>query len=248
MQTSYSNQPSVGIAGSLRNGTPHRVTTHHAEGSTVAGGLAVIAGTAEQQAKVPAAPFARAAFLGVVLHQPERASQAYAAAEQLAVAREGCVLVAYEPDAAPTPNTQAFVRHTANGAGKLVLGALRANADGGAVALTVVTTSDAARIDVEINGTLLSFVTGLSQTAAQKATAFAAYVDGLAAFAATASGAVVTITPVSGAAIIGAVPAAEVATVADASKAAPVPGGMWRRVFAADGLAELELSGAVREA
>lgn len=158
MQTSYSNQPTVGIAGSLRNGVPHKITTHYAEGTTVVGGLAVIAGTAEQQAKVPTAAFT-VAFLGVVLHQPERVSQAYAANEQISVAREGVIVVAYEPDTAPTPNTQAYARHTANGAGKLTLGALRANAD--------------------------------------------------------------------------------------AANASAIPGGMWRRVFASDGLAELELAGTV---
>lgn len=103
------------------------VITRFSEGTTVAG-LAVIAGTAERDAKVPAATFTNK-FLGIVHYDDTHETNSYANKEQMGVVHRGYVLVSYEVDTDPTPDTPAFVRHTANGAGKLTLGAIRANAD-----------------------------------------------------------------------------------------------------------------------
>lgn len=136
-------------------------------GAGVAAGLGVVAGPTvvapgEKPATVPAATFTTT-FLGVVHHNPLHRTNAFVAGDQVGVVRKGVVLVAYEPDAVPVADTPAFCRHTANGAGKLTLGAFRANADN------------------------------------------------------------IEATP----------------------SAAPVPGGMFRRVFASEGLVELELAGTV---
>ena len=159
-QTSYSQNPAIGVAGQVRNGRLSDAITRIVEGATVAAGLGVIGGTAEHQAKSPVAAFTTK-FLGVVRHDPTLApaDQSFAAGDQIGVVVKGVVLVAYEADTAPTADTPAYCRHTANGAGKLTLGAFRADAD--------------------------------------------------------------------------------------TANASVVPGGMWRRVFTADGLAELELVGTV---
>lgn len=130
-QINYTEKPAIGLPGTLRNGRDHDITTHWIEGSGVAAGRAVIAGTAAHQCKVPTAAFTTT-FLGIVSHEPletQAVNDAIPAGKQWRVVREGVVLVAYEPDTVPTPNTPAYARHTANGAGKLTLGAIRANAD-----------------------------------------------------------------------------------------------------------------------
>ena len=130
-QTSYSRDPAVGLPGEIANARLSDITTHIAEGAVVAG-LYVIAGTTENEAKVPAAAFTTTG-LGIAHYSDTVESssdvQTYADNSSVGVVRKGCVIVAYEPDTAPTPNTPAYARHTANGAGKLTLGAIRANAD-----------------------------------------------------------------------------------------------------------------------
>ena len=128
MQTTLTQDPAIGKAGQLRYPAPAGgVITRFSEGATTAG-LAVVAGTAAKDAEVPSAAFG-VGFLGIVLYEDTLETNVHADKDQIAVVREGVVLVAYEPDTVPTPNTAAFARHTANGAGKLVLGAIRANVD-----------------------------------------------------------------------------------------------------------------------
>lgn len=127
MQTTYTREPGIGLPGQLANARPHDIETRFAEGAVTAG-LYVVAGTLEEDAKVPAATFT-VAGLGIVMHDNTHETNIHATKAQISVIRKGVVLVAYEPDTAPTPNTQAFARFDPNGAGKLVLGAIRANAD-----------------------------------------------------------------------------------------------------------------------
>jgi hypothetical protein len=133
VQSTYTTKPPIGKAGQTPNGRQKDDTTHVAEGTGVTAGYAVVAGTAGHQAKIPTASVTTG-FLGVVLEDAVATSQVFAAGKLIAVRRRGPVLVPYEPDTVPTPNTPAFVRHTANGAGKLILGMFRAGADTGAVA------------------------------------------------------------------------------------------------------------------
>jgi hypothetical protein len=130
VQTTYTRTPPIGRAGSVPNGRLKDDITRVVEGAGVAAGLAVIAGTAAHQAKVPAATFTTT-FLGVAMEEATATSQSFPATTLINVRSKGPILVAYEPDTVPTPNSPAFVRHTANGAGKLTPGAWRANADSG---------------------------------------------------------------------------------------------------------------------
>lgn len=131
-QTSYSRDPLVGLPGQIANARPHDISTHITEGAGIFAGLYVVAGTNEDDAAVPTAAFTTGG-LGIVHYSDtiEASSdvQSYGDNEAIGVVRRGCVLVAYELDTVPTPNTPAFARHTANGAGKIVLGAIRADAD-----------------------------------------------------------------------------------------------------------------------
>lgn len=127
-QTTMTQNPELGQSGQLFYPPPDGgVRSGFSEGNTAAG-LAVIAGTDEDDVKVPAATFT-STFKGIVLYKDTHPTNTWADKAPLAFVREGFVLVSYEPDTDPTPNTQVFARHTANGAGKLTLGAIRANAD-----------------------------------------------------------------------------------------------------------------------
>lgn len=132
MQTSFTQDPVQGMAGQVSSGTHSDIATRYAEGACPVG-LGLVAGTsgALQQAKTPTSTVAPTAvtFLGVAHLDSSREVADYADGEVMGVVRKGRVWVAYEPDTVPTPDTQAYIRHTANGAGKLVLGAFRANAD-----------------------------------------------------------------------------------------------------------------------
>lgn len=134
VQTTYTQNPTIGRAGQVRNGMLFDAETRFVEGTGVAAGLAVIGGTAGHQARVPTAAFTTK-FLGIALEEVTSTSQSFAAGTKIGVARKGTILVAYEPDTVPAVDTPAFARHTANGAGKLTLGAWRAGADTGAQAV-----------------------------------------------------------------------------------------------------------------
>lgn len=157
MQTTYTRTTARGLPGEFSHkGKNPNVTSKHSEGATAAG-LYVVEGTDEQDVAVPTSGFTQGA--GVVHRSSIHETNVFADKEPVGVADSGVILVAYEPDTAPTPNTPAFARHTTNGAGKLTLGAVRADSD--------------------------------------------------------------------------------------SDNADPIPGGMFRRLFAADGLVELELTGQV---
>lgn len=129
MQTAYTSTPVAGVAGMISAAQPApEIETRVADGAVTAG-LYVISGTtAGKDAKVPAAAFTTTG-LGIAHHQPIHATNIFADNEQFSVVRKGRVWVAYEADTVPTADTPAYARHTANGAGKLVLGAIRANSD-----------------------------------------------------------------------------------------------------------------------
>lgn len=129
MQTTMTQDPEIGQSGQLFYPPPSGgVVTKFTEGALVAAGLGVIGGTAQDDVKPPAATFTTK-WVGIVIYKDTHPTNTYADKSQIAVCREGFVLVSYEPDTDPTADTPIFVRHTANGAGKLTLGAIRANAD-----------------------------------------------------------------------------------------------------------------------
>lgn len=88
-----------------------------------------------------------------------------------------------------------FVRFAAKG-GNTQLGAFRKDSDdtGDTIAVTVVSTTDAVEFRLVLNGVDLGFTSASAQTAAAKATAWAAVINATAEFDAAAVGAVITIT------------------------------------------------------
>ena len=127
MQTSYSQDPVLGQAGQVADDFLSDVETRVAGGAITAG-LFVIA-SAAGKCTVPAAAFNIEKALGIARLDPNRTSAAYAANDSLAVIRKGRVWVEVEADSAAVADTPAYVRVTANGAGKLTLGAFRSDSD-----------------------------------------------------------------------------------------------------------------------
>lgn len=152
----------------------------------------------------------------------------YASGDYVQGVAEGYVTVLTEE--AVSDQDPVYVRITASG-GNTQLGACRNDGGTNTALLTVITTADNAILEAEINGVQFQYHSTTSQTAAQKATAFAALIDATAAFAAAAVGAVITVTPASGAVVLGAVSPAEILTAATGETAVKLPGvrfvGAW---------------------
>ncbi len=129
MQTSYVQDPVLGQAGQVADDFNSDVETRVAGGAITAGLFAIA--SAEGKCTVPAAAFNAEKALGIVRLDPNRTSADYILNDSLAVIRKGRVWVEVASDTPAVADTPAFVRITANGAGKLTLGAIRANADGG---------------------------------------------------------------------------------------------------------------------
>ncbi len=132
MQTSYAINPVAGNNGQISSGRPSDVITAVTEGTLVKAGLFLVAGATAESAKAPAATWASTPekMRGICVLDPARVDPtSYAAGETISVLRKGTIWVTFEPDTTPTVDTPVFARITANGAGKLTLGAIRANAD-----------------------------------------------------------------------------------------------------------------------
>lgn len=154
MQNSFTQDPVVGLPGQVSSGRPCDIITSFAEG-VCTNGLLAVAGTASHQSAHPTAAPTAETVRGIVHLDASREEAAYADGEQMGVVRKGPVWVPYEPDTVPTPDTQAYVRHTANGAGKLILGMLRADADTGAAVVPNIyfrrVDTSAGLVEVELN-------------------------------------------------------------------------------------------------
>lgn len=131
MQTTFTQSPQIGLPGQVSSGRHSDIATRFAEGECV-NGLLAVAGASELKAKHPTAAPSAESIIGIVHLSSGREIAAYADGEQMGVVRKGPVWVPYEPDTVPAPDSQAYVRHTANGAGKNTLGMIRADADTGA--------------------------------------------------------------------------------------------------------------------
>lgn len=117
----------------------------------------------------------------------------YDATQYAMIVKEGGIVVATEQ--AVSDQDPVYVRFTSKG-GNTILGKFRKDADPTAatVAITVVATADATEFRFVLNGVDLGWLSGAGQTAAQKATAWAAVIDATAEFSASAVGAVITVT------------------------------------------------------
>lgn len=132
MQTSYAINPVAGNNGQISSGRMSDVITCVTEGTLVKAGLFLVAGATAESAKAPAASWASTpqTMRGICILDPARVDPtSYVAGETISVLRKGTIWVTFEPDTTPAVDSPVFARITANGAGKLTLGAIRANAD-----------------------------------------------------------------------------------------------------------------------
>ena len=134
-QLSYRDAPSEGMAGTPYDTSPEPdVVTGIHEGAAAEPGIAVVQGAVARGVKAPTATgqITQANFRGVVQLDSTRTNPGtYAAGERVPVQRDRRIRVLIETDVAVLFSSPVFIRHAANGAGKLVLGAFRADADGG---------------------------------------------------------------------------------------------------------------------
>jgi len=123
MQTSYNDQMAIALEGQLADLQPKAIGGYAAE-VEVPFGVGVIQGTGDKQCKLPGATGFK--LLGVTTHSHAREIDAVTKDDMVNVLRQGAVYVRVEE--AVTPASKVFVRHTANGAGK-VPGQFRASID-----------------------------------------------------------------------------------------------------------------------
>lgn len=208
MQTSYTQDPIDGLPGQISSSYLHKIETRIADGELRAG-LYAIAGTSEKSAKHPTSDFTSTPqkALGIVHLDPSyvlpegATAVVYPDKKAVSIIRTGKVWVkpeAEHPGALPAPDSPVYVRTTA-ATGKPA-GSLRATAGEvrDELKITVTSATDGAEFEITANEEDLSFTSGQSQTAAQKASAWAAVIDGKDGWSATAADAVITVTHESG--------------------------------------------------
>lgn len=136
--------------------------------------------------------------------------------------KEGGICVRTEQ--AVSDGDPVFVRFAAKDA-NTILGAFRKDADAGSATagvleITFVSAADGVVAEIELDGTKVEYTSSTTQTAAQKATAFAAVIDALAAYTAAAVGALITVTKAAGPIEVGSKSAPSVFTTAVAAAGA----------------------------
>jgi len=130
VQTSYAAEHDKGFAGQRANLGIYNSFSKAAEGGAIGFGLAVVAGTADDQAKLPAASGER--FLGLTEYTTAWAAGSddiheYEQYREMNIVDLGLIYVI--PETSVVPGDKVFFRHTAPGAE--VIGALRNDNDGG---------------------------------------------------------------------------------------------------------------------
>lgn len=232
-------------AGQLGDG-PHNFVGSRVLQSDAPAGAFVIP-TADNECNLPSAATAADLAKGGILtllvdRNPKANGLEYAAGERGLYVTSGYIVGLTED--AVSDHDPVFVRVRQSGGGEEQIGALRAdvNDDGEDTAvLTVVTTDDDAVLRLEDGNTDLSFVSGDSQTAAQKATAWAAAINAIDGYTATADDAEITVVK-EGSFDFGSRSPASVFTLAHAPECVRLPGAYFVHDAAA-GLALVKLPG-----
>lgn len=232
-------------AGQLGDG-PHNFVGSRVLQSDAPAGAFVIP-TADNECNLPSAATAADLAKGGILtllvdRNPKANGLEYAAGERGLYVTSGYIVGLTED--AVSDHDPVFVRVRQSGGGEEQIGALRAdvNDDGEDTAvLTVVTTDDDAVLRLEDGNTDLSFVSGTSQTAAQKATAWAAAINAIDGYTATADDAEITVVK-EGSFDFGSRSPASVFTLAHTPECVRLPGAYFVHDAAA-GLALVKLPG-----
>lgn len=139
-QLSYTNEVEAGYEGAVATAYPGGITSGIAVAALKAGKVVTIAtggSTVDQSVRSPAAAadVNKPLIAGLVVRQPVREDEDFAANSAVSVLRRGQMFVRVED--AVVRGTHAFVRHVA--AGAEVLGSLRSDADGGGPDATLCT-------------------------------------------------------------------------------------------------------------
>lgn len=232
-------------AGQLGDG-PHNFVGSRVLQSDAPAGAFVIP-TADNECNLPSAATAADLAKGGILtllvdRNPKANGLEYAAGERGLYVTSGYIVGLTED--AVSDHDPVFVRVRQSGGGEEQIGALRAdvNDDGEDTAvLTVVTTDDDAVLRLEDGNTDLSFVSGDSQTAAQKATAWAAAINAIDGYTATADDAAITVVK-EGSFDFGSRSPASVFTLTHTPECVRLPGAYFVHDAAA-GLALVKLPG-----
>lgn len=233
-------------AGQLGDG-PHNFVGSRVLQSDAPAGAFVIP-TADNECNLPSAATAADLAKGGILtllvdRNPKANGLEYAAGERGLYVTSGYIVGLTET--AVNDHDPVFVRVRVSGGDPAEqIGALRpdVNEDGEDTAvLTVVTTDDDAVLRLEDGDTDLSFVSGNSQTAADKATAWAAAIDAIDGYTATADNAEITVVK-EGSFDFGSRSPASVFTLAHNPECVRLPGAYFVHDAAA-GLALVKLPG-----
>lgn len=136
-QTSYSYTQGIGFAGQIADLSNKRIVTGvNVEGSAIPYGIGVTIGTGGYELPDGSVSGHTDAVFGITVHAHDvdqrtltGTTDAIPAAATFNLLTEGVVYVAVE--AAVNANGLVYCRHTANGAGKLQLGAFRGDTDSG---------------------------------------------------------------------------------------------------------------------
>lgn len=217
------------------------------ENSSDSGTLVVLGATTPESgtaAKSPDSATSIANALGILIYRPylPETSDGYECqtGRMNDIVGTGCVWGRVEN--AVAVGGKVFARHTANGAGKLELGAFRADSDGGAVyTITVGTAADSSNYDVVIDGVVFPLTSGTSQTTTTIATALASLIDAHANFTASSAAAVVTVTRVAGGADIESVILDRRLTGASGAKCGLVKNAKFKSKTSGAGNAKIEI-------
>lgn len=135
-----------------------------------------------------------------------------------------------------------YVRHTANGTGKLQLGAVRNDSDGGSVTVfTVNTATNTSEYKIVLDGISFTFTSDGSALDSEVATGLAAAIDAHAAYTATASTNTFTVTRVSGADVVVTSLDSRITGVSGA-KCVKLEGAVFAEKSSAAGLAKVKLN------
>jgi len=136
-----------------------------------------------------------------------------------------------------------YVRHTANGAGKLQLGAVRNDSDGGDVVTFVVNSAvNSETVSLTLDGVTFSYLADSSALVGEIATGLAAKIDAHAAYACPVPGAATFVVTKADGSPIVVTGLSSTITATSGAKAALLPGVKFAKKSSAAGIAKVRLN------
>ncbi len=222
--------------GALGKTGPHVIVGRVADADTKAGRV-VAPGASDNSVKLPASAADVEAAAGVVVYHPNSevagaAGEENATNDHLDLVEQGEIVV--EVEEAVAYDADVFVRHSG-----AELGICRSDQDG-TTTLTVDTAVNDKEYFVTLDGAIFATTADGTATVTEIATALAAEIDADAAYGATSSVGVITVTPVSGTTIVGS-KSSEISTTTNGT-AAKMPAAKYRSSTSGAGVALVRLN------